>query len=272
MDQEEPERYIDDQRTPTPEYLADEVERAEAESLGLGSQATHSAVYGGTRSAVEEPEFYKQGFEAVKQLTTLSAGAIVLIGTFIQNIFPSNLQTGELTTGPSIKWLIASSFVFLGLSLMTSALSMFVYAGGRRFLPLTKFMSPDVVREIGDLSAQPPELPDPPSFVLDLGQPPHGEWSLSDELLKELRPQERDAREKYFNQLTPEQRAEYEQYRRDQEDFDRWIAKNAKLEDALPNARLKRYKFVTFFGVIPSFSTFIVGLFCFGSAVLINLL
>ena len=38
------------------------------------------------------------GFEWMKQLTTLSAGSIVVIGTFLSNIFPTDKQ-GALT-GP----------------------------------------------------------------------------------------------------------------------------------------------------------------------------
>jgi hypothetical protein len=41
-------------------------------------------------------EVIKLGFEWMKQLTTLSAGSIVVIGTFLSNIFPTDNQ-GTLT-------------------------------------------------------------------------------------------------------------------------------------------------------------------------------
>jgi len=61
-------------------------------------------------------------FEAFKHLTTLNAGSIVLIGTFLKDIFPENDQ------GLLMKWLIALSFIFFGLSLAASAYSMYWFA------------------------------------------------------------------------------------------------------------------------------------------------
>ena len=62
-------------------------------------------------------------FETFKHLATLNAGSIVLIGTFLQGIFPS--QNGVLNTGLGVKLLIAASFVCFGLSLATAAYAMY---------------------------------------------------------------------------------------------------------------------------------------------------
>jgi|SRR5215203_1215502 len=64
-------------------------------------------------------------FEWLKQLTTLNAGSIVLIGSFLQGIFPS--KDGILTVGLGIKLLIGAAFVFFGFSLMMSVFSMWFH-------------------------------------------------------------------------------------------------------------------------------------------------
>ena|SRR5215217_3544465 len=67
-------------------------------------------------------ESIKMAFEASKQLTTLNAGAIVIIGTFLKDIFPS--KHGTLTVGPFLKGLIASSFICFGVSLLLASIAM----------------------------------------------------------------------------------------------------------------------------------------------------
>ena len=80
---------------------------------------------GGSGSRENEPsledvkESIKLGFEAVKHLTTLTAGSIVVIATFLKDIFPS--ADGPSTLHPLLKVLVAASFVALGLSLVASA-------------------------------------------------------------------------------------------------------------------------------------------------------
>jgi hypothetical protein len=83
------------------------------------------------------------GFEAIKQLTTLNAGSIVVIGTFLSNIFPTDKQ-GALTVPLYIKVLIGAAFVWFGASLILSVLAMIEYRFGskaepRFILPLTSF-------------------------------------------------------------------------------------------------------------------------------------
>jgi hypothetical protein len=70
-------------------------------------------------------EVFKLGFENVKQLTTLNAGSIVIIGTFLADIFPT--KDGTLAVGPGLKFLIAAAFVFFGLSLIFSAYAMYAF-------------------------------------------------------------------------------------------------------------------------------------------------
>jgi hypothetical protein len=53
-----------------------------------------------------------------KHLTTLSAGSLVLIATFLKDIFPRT--NGWLSVGLGLKLLIGASFVALGLSLLSS--------------------------------------------------------------------------------------------------------------------------------------------------------
>jgi hypothetical protein len=66
------------------------------------------------------------GFEWMKQLTTLSAGSIVVIGTFLSNIFPTDKQ-GTLTVPGCTDLLIGAAFVSFGVSLIVSAFAMNTY-------------------------------------------------------------------------------------------------------------------------------------------------
>src|SRR5215211_1743744 len=65
-------------------------------------------------------------FEASKQLTTLNAGSIVVIGTFLRDIFPT--EQGTLAVGPFIKGLIAASFVCFGVSLILATFIMLYFS------------------------------------------------------------------------------------------------------------------------------------------------
>jgi hypothetical protein len=71
-------------------------------------------------------EAIKVGFEAAKQLTTLSAGSIVVIGTFLSNIFPADKQ-GILEVPWYIKGLIAGAFILFGASLLNSTAAIVIY-------------------------------------------------------------------------------------------------------------------------------------------------
>ncbi len=62
-------------------------------------------------------ESLKLAFEAVKHLTTLSAGSFVLIATFLKDIFPKELARGD-------KILVGSAFLCFAVSLVFSAFSM----------------------------------------------------------------------------------------------------------------------------------------------------
>jgi hypothetical protein len=76
-----------------------------------------------------EPE--KEGlrlyFESAKHLTTLNAGSIVLIATFLKDIFPS--EGGSLTVGPWMKFLIGAAIVSFGISLLISVIDMSLIIG-----------------------------------------------------------------------------------------------------------------------------------------------
>jgi hypothetical protein len=76
---------------------------------------------------------YQVAGDAVKQVATLSAGSIVVIGTFLTDIFPSNKQ-GVLQTVPVIKLLITAAFALFVVSLISSAVTMYRYAKVLRFL------------------------------------------------------------------------------------------------------------------------------------------
>ncbi len=69
-------------------------------------------------------EAIKLGFETFKQLTTLSAGSIVVIGTFLSNIFPTDSQ-GTLTVPLYIKLLLGAAFLAFGAALIYSTTAMF---------------------------------------------------------------------------------------------------------------------------------------------------
>jgi hypothetical protein len=56
--------------------------------------------------------------DGLKHLTTLAAGTTVLLATFLKDIFPQ--KKGALAVSGDLKLLIAMSFVFLGISLVTS--------------------------------------------------------------------------------------------------------------------------------------------------------
>jgi hypothetical protein len=71
-------------------------------------------------------EGVKLGVETIKQLTTLNAGSIVVIGTFLSNIFPSDKQ-GTLTVPCYIKIFIGLAFVGFGGSLVLSTAIMLRY-------------------------------------------------------------------------------------------------------------------------------------------------
>jgi len=63
-------------------------------------------------------------FETTKQLTILSSGSIVVIGTFLSNIFPTD-KHGILAIPNGIKLLIATAFVGFGGSLISATITMF---------------------------------------------------------------------------------------------------------------------------------------------------
>jgi hypothetical protein len=71
-------------------------------------------------------ETVKLGFEAMKQIATLSAGSIVVIGTFLSNIFPADEQ-GALTVPWYTKLFIGAAFVVFGVSLFFSTRAMIRY-------------------------------------------------------------------------------------------------------------------------------------------------
>jgi hypothetical protein len=68
---------------------------------------------------------FQPAIDNARHITTLNAGSIVVIGTFLKDIFPSKEET--LAVGPGLKCLIAVSFLCFGLSLLTATLSMFLY-------------------------------------------------------------------------------------------------------------------------------------------------
>jgi hypothetical protein len=71
-------------------------------------------------------EGVRLGVEAIKQLTTLNAGSIVVIGTFLSNIFPSD-KHGTLMVPWYIKLFIGLAFVGFGVSLGLATAIMFRY-------------------------------------------------------------------------------------------------------------------------------------------------
>jgi hypothetical protein len=79
-------------------------------------------------------ESLKVAFETTKQLTTLCAGSIVVIGTFLKDIFPS--KNGSLAVGVGMKLLITLAFISFGLSLIVSCYGMLSYSRSLRRLEL----------------------------------------------------------------------------------------------------------------------------------------
>jgi hypothetical protein len=80
--------------------------------------------------AKDYTESIKLGFESVKQQTTLSAGSIVIIGTFLKEIFSIKNGTLNVEEGPLgdiIFWLIVLAFVMFGFSLVTSSIALQLY-------------------------------------------------------------------------------------------------------------------------------------------------
>jgi hypothetical protein len=76
-----------------------------------------------------EPDFtesIKLLAESSKHLTTLNAGSIVVIGTFLKDIFPSKGAT--LVPDPLLKALIALSFVCFGVSLVVASFIMVYFS------------------------------------------------------------------------------------------------------------------------------------------------
>jgi hypothetical protein len=92
--------------------------------------------------------YFHRNFETVKHLTTLSAGSIVLIGTFLQDIFPKG-PGGELAVGAFTKWLIAGSFILFGASLIAASFFMYLFTGGDVLFPL-KVDRQEMAREFPD--------------------------------------------------------------------------------------------------------------------------
>jgi hypothetical protein len=68
-------------------------------------------------------ESIKLAFETVKHLTSLNAGSILLIATFLRDIFPRGPDE-RLAVGQAIKFLIGGSLVAFGISLVISAIAM----------------------------------------------------------------------------------------------------------------------------------------------------
>jgi hypothetical protein len=66
-------------------------------------------------------EYVKVATDTQKHLTTLSAGSLVLIGTFLKDIFSATTLDVEWMGVSIIKWLIALSFLFFVVSLVVSA-------------------------------------------------------------------------------------------------------------------------------------------------------
>ena len=76
------------------------------------------------RALEQRTEALKLVFDGYKQLTTLSAGSIVLIGTFLSDIFPKT-ESGLLDVGVSSKLLVTLAFIGGGLCLVVSVFCMF---------------------------------------------------------------------------------------------------------------------------------------------------
>jgi hypothetical protein len=77
-------------------------------------------------------EIIKLSFDNLKHLTTLNAGSIVLIATFLKDIFPG--VKGTLDVGPGIKLLVTASFICFGASLALSVYLMHIWARTLEYL------------------------------------------------------------------------------------------------------------------------------------------
>jgi hypothetical protein len=100
-------------------------------------------------------EYFKLSHDSQKHLTTLTAGSIVLISTFLKDIFPKT-KNGTLLIGMPIKVLIAVSFICFGCSLLAATWLLGRYS--TRTLEVTSAPGPDfgereVVRRIARATA-----------------------------------------------------------------------------------------------------------------------
>jgi hypothetical protein len=87
-----------------------------------------------------EQEALKQSFEVIKQLATLSAGSIVLLATFLKGIFPKD-AAGALAVSLGSKWLIATSFVLIGASLLACGIYLYAYKKQLKYLRTRKLIT-----------------------------------------------------------------------------------------------------------------------------------
>ncbi len=71
-------------------------------------------------------EYFKQAHDTQKHMDTLSAAAIVLIGTFLRDIFPET-SAGVLDVVLPVKLLIAAAFVCFGICLAVSVYLLRIY-------------------------------------------------------------------------------------------------------------------------------------------------
>lgn len=70
------------------------------------------------------------GFEVAKQITTLSAGALVLLATFLKDIFTN--KNGVLVLTGIETGLVGTAFAALGLALLLAVVGMWAFAIMRR--------------------------------------------------------------------------------------------------------------------------------------------
>ncbi len=78
------------------------------------------------QSTAQPIEGLKSELELLKQMTTLNAGSIVIIGTFLKDIFPG---ADGAPLGGWLTVLIAVAFVLFGISLGWSAACMYAVSG-----------------------------------------------------------------------------------------------------------------------------------------------
>jgi hypothetical protein len=71
-------------------------------------------------------EYFKQAHDTQKHMGTLSAGAIVIIGTFLKDIFPKT-PAGVLDVSLPTKLLIAAAFLCFGICLAASVYLLRIY-------------------------------------------------------------------------------------------------------------------------------------------------